>query len=510
MFRDNVADFAFFMDEERDAISKKLSHLVDYTKLILFVQGVSGSGKTALLKQRFIRGKKENWQVAVVDAATCKDNKELLKRIAQGFQLDGDLANIESVVQQLDGLRQQKQIPLLVIDNAEQMDKSIATLLAELSIRQQGLPALLRLVMFGQHLPKPLHQAIDQAGKESGDEQLNSIILPALNARQTKEYIEHCLRNMDNADTALFNDAAIASIYEKSGGLIPRINELSNRIIGGPEKIKAAINVNKKANTVGLLQIIAATLVITILASTFFLGNDDDDTTVATQDDANQVTTELGIPQEGSQGLQRHSVSINSQRNDSNLNGLNAPSTAPQPVTALAPAPETLDEPPVEAMQKLATAPVEELLQEAESEATINAITSSTESNTVEEETTAAEPAPTKIVAATPPTKRIQKVVETEAIITASFAQKLKASPSNYYTLQLTASGREQAVKDFIKRHQLGDKAGYVHSLRDGKNWYSVAYGLYPTRTLASDGVKELPASLQKNKPWIRTIAGLQ
>lgn len=79
----------------------------------------------------------------------------------------------------------------------------------------------------------------------------------------------------------------------------------------------------------------------------------------------------------------------------------------------------------------------------------------------------------------------------------------------SHYTLQLAAGTDKKAIQDFIKRHKLKNKAVYFHRIRDGKDWYILVYGSYSGYSKAKQAIKQLPAALQKVKPWTRTFAAI-
>jgi|GEM_PF-736694 len=78
------------------------------------------------------------------------------------------------------------------------------------------------------------------------------------------------------------------------------------------------------------------------------------------------------------------------------------------------------------------------------------------------------------------------------------------------YTLQLLATHQQANIARFIRAHHLEGKAVYFHSRRDGQDWYSLVYGVYPDRAHAAAAIKQLPADLQRAKPWARSFASVQ
>ena len=78
--------------------------------------------------------------------------------------------------------------------------------------------------------------------------------------------------------------------------------------------------------------------------------------------------------------------------------------------------------------------------------------------------------------------------------------------PGETYTLQLASSISEKDIKRYLRENQLGDKATYAEVVVKGVKRYSVFYGQYQTYDDAERAKTELPARVQKAKPWIRNF----
>lgn len=83
------------------------------------------------------------------------------------------------------------------------------------------------------------------------------------------------------------------------------------------------------------------------------------------------------------------------------------------------------------------------------------------------------------------------------------------ALPGNYYTLQLLSMHNEDQVKNFIKKHNLQNKANYYKSHFKGKDWYVVVYGSFANKTDAQLALAKLPADIKKLQPWPREFANI-
>ena len=78
------------------------------------------------------------------------------------------------------------------------------------------------------------------------------------------------------------------------------------------------------------------------------------------------------------------------------------------------------------------------------------------------------------------------------------------------YTLQLMASGKMSDVQSYISAHNLSGKAQYYQTALNGKPWYMVTYGQYPTQAQAQAALQQLPANLQHHQPWVKSFATIQ
>jgi DamX protein len=85
----------------------------------------------------------------------------------------------------------------------------------------------------------------------------------------------------------------------------------------------------------------------------------------------------------------------------------------------------------------------------------------------------------------------------------------LRQKPSSY-TIQLVGLQDEKGIAKFIRRHSLSGPIAYYRTQRSGKPWYPVLYGVYPTRGRASAARSNLPESVVKTGPWVRSLNAVQ
>ncbi|MCF6323093.1 MAG: outer membrane protein assembly factor BamD [Gammaproteobacteria bacterium] len=78
------------------------------------------------------------------------------------------------------------------------------------------------------------------------------------------------------------------------------------------------------------------------------------------------------------------------------------------------------------------------------------------------------------------------------------------------FTIQLLGTENEALLRQQIKNGGLTSKVAYYKKNRDDIAWFSLIYGSYTSRDAALTASQSLPASLRKNKPWIRKIGDIQ
>lgn len=112
-------------------------------------------------------------------------------------------------------------------------------------------------------------------------------------------------------------------------------------------------------------------------------------------------------------------------------------------------------------------------------------------------------PQPVKTTTAQPVKPR-----EASKPVTAAPAKSSSAiakAPAGSYTLQLSGASRADTLKAFAQKHSLSNYQVYETS-RNGKSWFVLVYGNFPTVGDAKREVERLPAEIQGKKPWVRKM----
>lgn len=457
---------AYYEEPSREQQLKALSHFVQYTNLVLFVEGPARAGKTTLL-HRFIAQAPEGMRLCHMAGSEDLSRAPLLAAMADAFGMpDRGLAGAaleEALREHLDGLGQSELGALLVVDDAHRLPEETVELIASLAAKTERDEALLHAVLFGEYLSEA-HSAA--ARRQVPDrEAFKTIELPPFGEEQTREYLYRQLREAGAArPEALFSTADVQRIHREAKGLPGIINTLAvEHLQARAAKTNTASNAKNAGGSRRAGSVVLVLLAVGIAAVWLGSGTDPEDARVDGPR-GEQLVQPLTLP--GQQEEQTAPVSGAIKR---------------EAAIATEPAPK---------VETVAAIAGENMLPEEKPEAP---------------ETQAPEkPAETKPVNTEPPKPAAPKTRNG-----LRGADWLKRQDPNHFTLQLVASGREQAIVDFARRHGVMDEAAYFRGLRNGKDWYSLVYGAYPDRATADTAAKALPAGI-KSRPWIRTFGSIQ
>ena len=78
------------------------------------------------------------------------------------------------------------------------------------------------------------------------------------------------------------------------------------------------------------------------------------------------------------------------------------------------------------------------------------------------------------------------------------------------YTFQLMGSWDKKEVSDFIEKYALTGDVAEFESLRNGRIWYALIYGVYDSKQAALNASKLWPAPLNTLPTWLRRFDSVQ
>lgn len=233
-FADSASGEIYFENEHAAELLSRVVHLVDYTQLLLFVQGAADVGKSTFL-QRLVAQGGSDWRVATVRAGAAATVGAFLSSVAEGLGAAGSVAGGENALDQFVDFATSASVRgvtlVLMVDDAETLNSAEAEAVALVATPVDGGRPLLRVVLFGETLPRDFGELLPKS--EDGGVLLQVMPLPALDEGDVRDYLRWRLAMVGWTGEFPFTPAKVAEIYALSKGLFVNVNRLAAAELGG-------------------------------------------------------------------------------------------------------------------------------------------------------------------------------------------------------------------------------------------------------------------------------------
>lgn len=200
----------------------------------IVVTGEIGAGKTTLVKT-LLESLDSARLVAAQVVSTQLEAGDLLRTILTAFGIASSGATKAHLISTLEGfltaLAAKGRRALLIVDEAQNLDRGAVEELRMLSNFQLGNQALLQSFLVGQPELRVLLQS--KSMEQLRQRVIASCHLGPLDTMETRAYIEHRLRHVGWIANPTFDDDAHEQIHRWTGGIPRRINRLCNRLLLG-------------------------------------------------------------------------------------------------------------------------------------------------------------------------------------------------------------------------------------------------------------------------------------
>ena len=499
----------FYTGGNRGAVLQALIYAINSGEGIVKVVGEVGSGKTMLCRmlQTMLPEQIESIYLANPSVAP----EDILHAIAFELQLklpkNADRLKVMQVLQThlLARHAAGKQV-VIFVEEAQGMPLATLEEIRLLSNLETKHDKLLQIVLFGQ---PELDENLNQTNIRQLRERItHSFNLAPLQPKEIGEYLIFRLRAAGYFGPHLFNNAAIAKIAGSAQGLVRRVNILADKsllaayaenvyqvtpkhvqaAIGdsefGAEKLKQAAKQSQWLMWVGLLGLgLALGYAASMLARQ-----------PAKQLQKSVATTQL------KKALKKAETNVAK----TNVIAVETPQLT-QPPAQLATTPPPINN-TAPAIAATPTVPAIPILTMAASPATA-AITTAPQAPTPV-------PATTVTVSNVAPSNTAVMNAQ-EDILTRRLSATtawLTAQPPTTVSIQLLGASNDVQVKTDIERLSQQIELDNIYVYRTKVNnlpFLTVLYGNFANRFEATQALQKLPAEIQKNRPQLRTIAGV-
>lgn len=198
----------------------------------IVITGEIGAGKTMLVRNLFKKLEHEN-VVAAQLVSTQLDADDMLRAVAAAFGLEQEGLNKASLLKKLESyllnIVKQGKRPLLVVDEAQNLAPRAVEELRMLSNFHHAEKPLLQSFLLGQ--PEFRITLQSQEMQQLKQRVIASYHLGAMDASETRSYIQHRLDLVGWKGDPALADEAYQRIHEYTGGIPRKINTLCDRLM---------------------------------------------------------------------------------------------------------------------------------------------------------------------------------------------------------------------------------------------------------------------------------------
>jgi DamX protein len=482
---------------------KVLQGLVRGTDALGMVIGEPGSGKTTLLK-RYLAAADGRWKAVRI----LTDPETATPRTTDTLERGGHPAYV----------LQDSEAPIVIVDDSHKLSVKELEFLLQEALVPGSTSKIKRLVLFGE---PGLDSKIGRLPVTSAAQPaVNKIYLPGLTAKQTGEYLQLRLAAAGYTGENPFNSSAVKDIHQTSGGYPGAVNEIANqwlRIKYSAKEEGQGMKQRFSASPRRVAVWIAAAVIVLGLAAIWYF--QDRRPTVSNPPD--QVAAKKVFRQR----VPMNPGAVEPVVRKKVITAQTATQAAAETKAAQSPAAGASTQPTAEASPQ----PTAQVPTQPQAEVPIQpAVQASTrtrdEDNANRQIVEPAAPDAAQPKAeALPRSPQIQppspaptpSVAESPAPAVKTAVQRenwLLAQDPESYTIQIMGVYNEQSLLDFIKRNQELEQGeiAYYETLFQGRPWYQLLYGIYPTKQAAQLAADELPENIRRAGPWMRKLAVIQ
>jgi general secretion pathway protein A len=231
-FENNLDHRFLYISEVHKEVLAVLSHFIKTQKGFALVCGDVGTGKTMLINS-FLNTLPEYVQPIIV-ANPGVSSLELLRYIAKTLKIEVDekdgIPELTDAVKEhfknAKGLNKQF---ILIIDEAHLLSDQALEAIRLLSNIETEEQKLLQILLVGQY---ELSYKLDRPEMRHLRQRINiNRFLSPMNSFETRQYVDHRLRQVGSSFSTIFEDNCGSAIYKMTGGVPRNINQLCDNAL---------------------------------------------------------------------------------------------------------------------------------------------------------------------------------------------------------------------------------------------------------------------------------------
>jgi len=505
-----LTEKSFYNSPALIKITDSLTHQIQFSDLLLLVEGVHGSGKTSLFRQ-FIQSDITNIKSLSIQAEATDTLVQVQQKMSIHLQDLGDANHLDN---NLKNLQMFDQTPLIIMDNAHVLSD---TTLQELFRYQQQLKidheVNLKILLFANAGMRETLQKIT----DIQNDQMYVQNIPALSEKQISSFINHRLSSAGYTGEPIIDNNEMQQLLKKCDGTPLKIMTLAapliDKIIANKLKPSLAIWVKGLIAFIILLVLVAGAYA----AYSFFI---DDGTKI-------EQPVEDRLPLEPENNNTVEVIENNTEQYEPVTEPVEADINNEETISDVIEAPEN-NEPAIETDMSSEESAIttEPVITEANNFEKTEPVKKPVEATTAQ--VMAQEPEPAKNIVKTPepePEKitvveKPKTIIKSEPLISPTLQQLnrlglhdanwLRQQNSQNWTLQLLGARDEKTLLKFVQRNNLSKNVAWYKTWLTSKPYYVLVYGSYADRDTARNSVANLPPKVRSLRPWVKSMKSVQ
>lgn len=478
----------FYPGAGRAELVDQLLHLLRYGPALSLLAGPAGAGKRTVLVRMLQQLDRDLFDLAVLEARPELTFDGLLAQLndpwrsLQPFTLDNYLETVPAVAAAAD---EESKTLVCVLVGAQVLAPEVVGHLQALLGASAGLPVKCLLLVDAPELEAvpvlaPLLQALPDTAVQ---------YVEPLDEAQSRAYLEYRLQAAGIGQMP-FDESQVRQIAETSGGFIVRINQCARDLLLDTEPAVSPAPAAKR-DPLPWMHIGALGAVVLVL---LLLWANSGDKPAETAEDIHRVVLDSPV-QPMTEPATDQTPFAEVARVAAEAAGPAQPADVVEPEVVAPAAVSTAIETPV-AVLSPTPAPTETVTAPAPAPAVTSSVPAGP-AKPAPVEPTPAKPAPAKPAPAPTPAR---------ASVDDARTAWLRSLPADHYVLQLLGAQEEATVKRFLSQYPSLRKVTYYKTWRQGKPWYVVVQGNYPSYEAAKAAVSQLPPGLRAQNPWVRKV----
>ena len=507
----------FFQGGQRQHNLETLRHLVNFGDMVLLLTGDSGSGKTTLIGE-LKKCVEDNVSVVSLKPSLISNPKKLVSELCKKFsvqQVDGEpiARSMDRVTQHFSQDAAIGKRTLLVVDDAHKTNKEAFQLLVSTFKTLSGEAGVCLLISGRKGV---LHSMTLEGVEPDSCSWIHQIQLKPLSRDDATAYVNARLVRAGAVVAPELSGAQSAALHELGKGCPGRINRIAPAVLLDV----FGVSEEKKRSPKGvswLLAGISVSLLISFLVIAYqynlFYSSSEGEAPATPQADLVVGSDELSARAKLADAVTREKLPPSPfYLPDGEIKSTKELSVASVPEVL-----ESIEESKSASLEKDMVASVEKrviedvIIQplEGKSDVLVDNVVGIAEASVklnTQEATITSE--------AELETMPLQRVEVTEGVLGRHTAFRSEAwvnkQSSSAYTIQVLGSRSEETTIKYIDKAGDSVRLFYLESTYKGGAWFVVISNIYSNKESARKALSALPIVIKKQKPWLRSVKGLQ